>query len=180
MEWRRIRSERRARLSMAGRPLARIEKHGAGALRRRMALPDGFDLDEFVTRVLAEDLGQGGDITSAATIAADARFGAEMNARQALVVAGIEIAQAFFRSLDREVEIELLADDGDRVEAGTTLMRLSGNARAMLAAERPALNTLQHLSGIATLTRHYVDAIDGAGAVLLDTRKTLPGLRGLE
>jgi len=145
-----------------------------------MALPDNFDLDEFVTRVLAEDLGKGGDVTSAATIAADARFTAAMNARQALVAAGVEIASAFFRALDPAVEIELLAKDGDRVEHGTTLMRLGGNARAMLAAERSALNTLQHLSGIATLTRQYVDAIEGTGAVLLDTRKTIPGLRVLE
>jgi nicotinate-nucleotide pyrophosphorylase (carboxylating) len=142
-----------------------------------MVLPDGFDLDEFVTRVLAEDLGKGGDVTSTATIPAGARFTAEMNARQALVVAGVEIAQAFFRSLDRDVEIELLVSDGDSAEHGTTLMRLSGDARAMLAAERPALNTLQHLSGIATLTRRYVDAIAGTGAVLIDTRKTVPGLR---
>jgi nicotinate-nucleotide pyrophosphorylase (carboxylating) len=145
-----------------------------------MALPDNFDLDEFVTRVLAEDLGKGGDVTSAATIAADARFTAEMNARQALVVAGIEIAAAFFRKLDQQVEIEALAKDGDSVEHGMTLMRLGGNARAMLAAERSALNTLQHLSGIATLTRQYVDAIAGTGATLLDTRKTIPGLRVLE
>ena len=145
-----------------------------------MALPDNFDLDEFVTRVLAEDLGKGGDVTSAATIAANARFTAAMNARQALVAAGVEIASALFRALDPAVEIELLAKDGDRVEHGTTLMRLAGNARAMLAAERSALNTLQHLSGIATLTRQYVDAIEGTGAVLLDTRKTIPGLRVLE
>jgi nicotinate-nucleotide pyrophosphorylase (carboxylating) len=145
-----------------------------------MALPDNFDLDEFVTRVLAEDLGKGGDVTSAATIAADARFTAAMNARQALVAAGVEIASAFFRALDPAMEIELLAKDGDRVEHGTTLMRFAGNARAMLAAERSALNTLQHLSGIATLTRQYVDAIEGTGAVLLDTRKTIPGLRVLE
>lgn len=145
-----------------------------------MALPEGFDLDEFVQRVLAEDLGSGGDVTSNATITADARFTAEMNARQAIVVAGIEIAAAFFKALDAEVEIELLAKDGDQVEHGTTLIRLSGNARAMLTGERSALNTLQHLSGIATLTRRYVDAIAGTGAVLLDTRKTLPGLRVLE
>jgi nicotinate-nucleotide pyrophosphorylase (carboxylating) len=145
-----------------------------------MALPDGFDLDEFVTRVLAEDLGKGGDVTSAATIPADARFTAEMNARQSLVVAGLEIAQAFFARMDSDVTVQLLVSDGDSAEHGTTLMRLSGNARAMLAAERPALNTLQHLSGIATLTRRYVDAIAGTGAVLLDTRKTLPGLRVLE
>jgi nicotinate-nucleotide pyrophosphorylase (carboxylating) len=145
-----------------------------------MAPPDGFDLDEFVTRVLAEDLGKGGDVTSAATIAPDARFTAEMNARQSLVVAGVDIAAAFFRSLDRDVQIELLAGDGDRVEHGTALMRLSGNARAMLGAERSALNTLQHLSGIATLTRQFVDAIAGTRAVLLDTRKTVPGLRLLD
>lgn len=144
-----------------------------------MTLPEGFDLDEFVTRVLAEDLGKGGDVTSAATIPTDARFTAEMNARQAMVVAGIEIAAAFFRRLDPDVQIALLAKDGDSVEHGTTLMRLSGNARAMLSAERPALNTVQHLSGIATLTRRYVDAIAGTGAVLLDIRKTIPGLRVL-
>jgi len=145
-----------------------------------MALLDNFDLNEFVTRILAEDLGKGGDVTSAATIAANARFTAAMNARQALVAAGVEIASALFRALDPAVEIELLAKDGDRIEHGTTLMRLAGNARAMLAAERSALNTLQHLSGIATLTRQYVDAIEGTGAVLLDTRKTIPGLRVLE
>src|SRR3954452_11283706 len=144
---------------MEGWPLAHIEIGGACALERRMALPDDFDLNEFVKRVLAEDLGTGGDVTSAATIAADARFTATMNARQAVVVAGIEIAAAFIRALDPAVEIELLAKDGDRVEHGRTLMRLAGNARAMLAAERSALNTLQHLSGIATMTRQYVDAI---------------------
>ena len=145
-----------------------------------MALPDGFDLDEFVARVLAEDLGRGGDITSNATIGADAQFTAELNCRQAVVVAGLEIASAFFRTLDATVEIEQLAKDGDRAEHGTTLLRLKGNARAMLAAERAALNTLQHLSGIATLTRRYVEAIAGTGAVALDTRKTIPGLRVLE
>jgi len=145
-----------------------------------MTLPDGFDLQKFVQSVLAEDLGDGGDVTSKATIAETSRFAAKMNARQAIVVAGIEIAAVFFRALDPDVKIEQLANDGDRVEHGTTLMRLSGKARAMLAAERSALNTLQHLCGIATLTRQYVDAIAGSGAVLLDTRKTVPGLRVLE
>jgi nicotinate-nucleotide pyrophosphorylase (carboxylating) len=145
-----------------------------------MALPDGFDLDDFVKRVLAEDLGERGDVTSNATIAADARFAAQMNCRQKVVVAGLDIAAAFFRALDAEMEIEQLAKDGDRVTHGTTLMRLSGNARAMLTAERSALNTLQHLSGIATLTRQYVDAIEGTGTALLDTRKTIPGLRVLD
>ena len=145
-----------------------------------MALPDKFDLDRFVKDVLAEDLGRGGDVTSAATIAADARFTAEMNARQPITVAGIDVATAFFRALDPNVDIEALAADGDRVEAGAVLLRLSGNARAMLTAERSALNTLQHLSGIATLARQYVDAIEGTGAVVLDTRKTIPGLRALD
>ncbi len=145
-----------------------------------MSIPDNFELAEFVQRVLGEDLGTGGDVTSNATIEPDASFTAEMNARQAMVVAGLDVAAAFFRALDVQVAIETPVADGDRVEAGTTLMRLAGNARAMLAAERSALNTLQHLSGIATLTRRYVDAIEGTGTILIDTRKTLPGLRALD
>ena len=145
-----------------------------------MALPQDFDLHDFVQRMLAEDLGKGGDVTSNATIAADARFTAEMNCRQAVVLAGLEIAAEFFRTLDSDVKIDLAAKDGDGVAHGTTVMRLSGDARAMLAAERSALNTLQHLCGVATLTRQYADAIAGTGAVLIDTRKTIPGLRILE
>lgn len=145
-----------------------------------MELPDQFDLADFVRRVLAEDVGSGGDVTSAATIAEDARFTAEMNCRQSIVIAGLEVAEAFFRALDADVRIETLVSDGEAVEAGTVLMRLQGNARAMLTAERSALNTLQHLSGIATMTRQYVNAIAGTGATLLDTRKTIPGLRVLE
>lgn len=139
-----------------------------------------FDPADFVARVFAEDLGTGGDVTSKATIDADACFTAEMNCREPIAVAGIDLAIAFFRELDAGVEIEKLINDGDRVEAGTVLLRLKGNARAMLAAERSALNTLQHLSGVATLTRRYVDKIEGTGAILLDTRKTIPGLRALE
>ena len=139
-----------------------------------------FDLHDFIRRVLAEDLGTGGDVTSAATIAADAHFTADMACRQPIVVAGMDVAAAFFRALDPKVHIDFLARDGDRVDAGSALMRLEGNARAMLSAERSALNTLQHLSGIATLTRQYVDLIDGSGAILLDTRKTIPGLRVLD
>lgn len=139
-----------------------------------------FDIDEFVARVLAEDLGTGGDVTSNATISSDARFSADLAAREPIVVAGVDIAEAFFRALDPHVAVEKRCEDGDRLGAGTILMRLEGNARAMLTAERSALNTLQHLSGIATLTRRYVDAIEGTGAILLDTRKTIPGLRSLE
>jgi nicotinate-nucleotide pyrophosphorylase (carboxylating) len=145
-----------------------------------MAVDPQFDVTEFVRRVLAEDMGSGGDITSAATIGAEARFTAEMNCRQPITIAGLDIAIAFFRALDRDVRFEKLVKDGDSVEKGNDLLRLEGNARAMLAAERSALNTLQHLSGIATLTRQYVDRIAGTGAILLDTRKTIPGLRLLE
>ncbi|USU12236.1 carboxylating nicotinate-nucleotide diphosphorylase [Sphingomonadaceae bacterium OTU29THOMA1] len=141
---------------------------------------DGFDCDVFVAATLAEDLGAGGDITSAAVIDADARFIGVMDTRETIVAAGLGIAEAFFRALDPTIVIESLVMDGDRVPAGTDLLRLSGSARAMLTAERSALNTVQHLSGIATLTRTYVDAIAGTGAVLLDTRKTIPGLRRLE
>jgi nicotinate-nucleotide pyrophosphorylase (carboxylating) len=145
-----------------------------------MTAADNFDVEEFVARVLAEDLGAGGDVTSNATVAADARFAASINCREAIVVAGLDVAAAFFRALDSDVSVEHLVKDGDCAPSGTVLMKLDGNARAMLAAERSALNTLQHLSGIATLTRRYVDAIEGTSATLLDTRKTIPGLRALD
>ena len=140
----------------------------------------GFDLDAFVRSTLAEDLGEGGDITSQAVIPADARFSGVMDSRDPIIVAGLPIAEAFFRALDPTIGIERLVEDGGHAPAGADLLRISGNARAMLTAERSALNTVQHLSGIATLTRRYVDAIAGTGAVLLDTRKTIPGLRVLE
>ncbi|MCW4460405.1 carboxylating nicotinate-nucleotide diphosphorylase [Sphingomonas sp. BT-65] len=140
---------------------------------------DGFDLAAFVAATLAEDVGAG-DVTSAAVIPADALFTGVMDSRDAIVAAGLPIAAAFFRALDPAVEIELLAEEGVRVPAGSDLMRLRGNARALLTAERAALNTVQHLSGIATMTRSYVDKIAGTGAILLDTRKTIPGLRRLE
>jgi len=143
-------------------------------------LPENFDVDDFVRRVLAEDLGVHGDVTSAATIDADAAFSAVMAAREPLVVAGLPLAIAFFKALDPEVKVESDVGDGQQVPSGAVLLRLDGNARAMLTAERPALNTLQHLSGIATLTCRYVEAIAGTGTTLLDTRKTIPGLRVLE
>ncbi|MDQ3075219.1 MAG: carboxylating nicotinate-nucleotide diphosphorylase [Pseudomonadota bacterium] len=139
-----------------------------------------FELAEFVQRVLAEDLGSGGDVTSRATIDGSARFVATMSCREPIVVAGLDLAVAFFCALDREARIERCVADGDAVAANSVLLRIEGNARAMLAAERSALNTLQHLSGIATLTRAYVEAIAGTGAILLDTRKTTPGMRLLD
>ena len=143
-------------------------------------LPPGFDLDRFVASTLAEDLGEAGDITSAAVIPAAARFAATMASRDAITVAGLGLAAAFFQALDPAATIEPLVEDGAQVAAGTALIRVEGAARALLTAERSALNTVQHLSGIATMTRAYVDRLGGTGATLLDTRKTLPGLRVLE
>jgi len=140
----------------------------------------GFDLDAFVATTLAEDLGSEGDITSAAVIPAEARFRGVMDSRDAVVVAGLPIAKAFFRALDPDAEVEILMEEGARASVGADLLRVRGKARALLTAERSALNTVQHLSGIATMTRQYVDAIRGTGAILLDTRKTIPGLRLLE
>jgi nicotinate-nucleotide pyrophosphorylase (carboxylating) len=140
----------------------------------------GVDLDAFVRATLAEDLGTGGDVTSTATIPADARFAAEMASRDPVTIAGLPIAALFFHALDPDAVIEPLVQDGASVAAGTPVMRIIGNARALLAAERSALNTLQHLTGIATVARSYADAIAGTGCILLDTRKTIPGLRLLE
>jgi nicotinate-nucleotide pyrophosphorylase (carboxylating) len=144
-----------------------------------------FGLDRFVRATLDEDLGAGlpgggHDVTAESVIPADARFTGIMDSRDAIVVAGLPIAAAFFRALDPAMEIALLTAEGAEVGAGAELVRLSGNARAMLTAERSALNVVQHLSGIATLTRRYLRAMGETNCILLDTRKTLPGLRMLE
>lgn len=145
----------------------------------------GFDLATFVTATLAEDLGVGlpgggHDVTAESVIPADARFAGVMQSRDAITVAGLWLAAAFFRHLDPGCEIAFAVEEGAQVAPGAVLMRITGNARALLTAERSALNTVQHLSGIATLTRSYVDAMGNVKARLLDTRKTLPGLRFLE
>ena len=145
----------------------------------------GFDLDTFIRDTLAEDLGEGlpgggKDVTSESVIPADARFSGVMDSRDPISVAGLPVAVAFFRHLDPDMQVEVLVEEGAKVPAGTDLMRLNGNARAMLTAERSALNTVQHLSGIATMAREYVDAMDSETCTLLDTRKTIPGMRHLE
>ncbi len=148
----------------------------------------GFDLQAFVTATLAEDLGgwsgDGSDVardlTATACLPADAQLFAVLATREPVTLAGLSIAKLFFRALDPSCHVTPMFNDGVQVPAGTRLMHIRGNARALLAAERSALNTVQHLTGIATLTRRYVDAIEGTGATLLDTRKTLPGLRLLE
>ncbi|MBB6124547.1 carboxylating nicotinate-nucleotide diphosphorylase [Sphingobium subterraneum] len=144
-----------------------------------------FDLSAFIASTLAEDLGGplgagGRDVTSESVIPADALFSGVMDSRDAAVVAGLPLAEAFFRALDPDIEVTILVEEGQKVAAGTDLLRVRGKARAMLTAERSALNTVQHLTGIATMTRSYVDRIAGTGAILLDTRKTIPGLRVLE
>jgi nicotinate-nucleotide pyrophosphorylase (carboxylating) len=151
---------------------------------KRWQVP-GFDLDRFVRETLAEDLGEGlpgggRDVTSESVIPSDARFSGVMDSRDAIVVAGLPVAEAFFHALDPAMTVELLVDEGAEVEPGADLMRLEGSARAMLTAERSALNIVQHLSGVATLTREYVRAMDNPDCALLDTRKTIPGLRILE
>jgi nicotinate-nucleotide pyrophosphorylase (carboxylating) len=145
----------------------------------------GFDLDAFVRATFDEDLGVGlpgggHDVTAESVIPAQTRFAGVMDSRDAIVVAGLPIAAAFFRALDPAMTIDILAGEGAQVPARADLMRLSGNARAMLTAERSALNVVQHLSGIATLTRRYVEAMGDTRCILLDTRKTIPGLRVLE
>ncbi len=135
-------------------------------------------LATFVTAALAEDLGSG-DITSNSVIPADRRLDAVMAAREPMVVSGLPVACAIFRALDPDVTFSSITADGTQVEEGATILEIRGKARALLSAERTALNIVQHLSGIATMTHAYVDAIEGTGAHILDTRKTIPLLRAL-
>ncbi len=134
---------------------------------------------DLIERALAEDIGSG-DITSEAVIPLDARAVAEIKTKQDIVLAGIDAGREVFLLLDPGIEYRSLAKDGDRLKRDAVLARISGSTRALLAGERVALNLLQHLSGIATLTARYVERLHGTKTRLLDTRKTLPGLRRLE
>lgn len=140
---------------------------------------DRLQVQAFVERALAEDIGFC-DLTSELVIPAHATAEFAINARHPMVIAGVEIAAAVFRRYVPECVVELRVEDGARAVKGQVLARVTGPARGMLSAERTALNILQHLSGIATLTAQYVERIAGTRAVLLDTRKTTPGLRMLE
>ncbi len=142
-------------------------------------LPDLL-IAETVRAALAEDLGRAGDITSLACVPADTRLRAVFAARQAGVVAGMACARLAVLALDPTADFKAVVEDGDRIAPGDKLAWVDANARALLGAERVALNLLGRLSGVATLTRAYVDAIDGTGAQIVDTRKTTPGLRALE
>jgi nicotinate-nucleotide pyrophosphorylase (carboxylating) len=136
-------------------------------------------IEELIGPFLREDIGFV-DLTSTILIDADATGVFDVNAREDIVVAGLDVAAAIFARCAPDCTVELRAVDGDTVKAGAILARISGKARGILTAERTALNILQHLSGIATLTARYVGAISGTGAQLIDTRKTTPGLRALE
>jgi nicotinate-nucleotide pyrophosphorylase (carboxylating) len=146
--------------------------------------PDGFlsplEIDEAVRRALAEDLGRAGDVSSIATIPEDTKARVVVVARKAGTIAGLPLVAACFEKLSPAIKIKAQARDGDTVKAGTALMTLSGDARAILAAERTALNFLGHLSGIATATSAYVRKIGKAKTRICCTRKTTPGLRALE
>jgi nicotinate-nucleotide pyrophosphorylase (carboxylating) len=128
---------------------------------------------------LSEDLGRG-DITTQATVTRNARARGRFLAKEPMVVAGLEAAEAVFSTLDSQQQLEAFSSDGEEVEAGKVIARTSGFADVLLAGERVALNLMQRLSGIATLTRRYVRAIEGTNAQIVDTRKTTPGLRMLE
>jgi nicotinate-nucleotide pyrophosphorylase (carboxylating) len=130
-------------------------------------------------RALAEDVGSG-DVTSLATVAAGTRATATITQKAGGVIYGLDAAQAAFRALDGRVELERLGPEGTWRDAPAPVLRATGDARALLGAERTALNVLQRLSGVATLTARCVRAIDGTGTRILDTRKTTPGLRALE
>lgn len=137
-------------------------------------------LDDIVALALAEDLGGGADVTAAATVPADLHAFAAVVARAAGLAAGLDAAAAVFAAVEPDIVLTRLVAEGDRVATGTALLRMEGPARGILAAERTALNLVCHLCGVATLTARYVAEVEGTGAVVRDTRKTLPGMRALE
>jgi nicotinate-nucleotide pyrophosphorylase (carboxylating) len=148
-----------------------------------VSLEPGIDRDALaavVRRALAEDVGTG-DLTTNAIVPIDQRWRARLLLEQPGVVAGVPVAEAVFRALDSEVQVRALVSEGSRVdEVPAPVAEIEGPARALLTGERVALNLFARLCGIATLTRRYVDRVEGTGATILDTRKTTPGLRALE
>ncbi len=136
-------------------------------------------IDELIVPFLREDIGFV-DLTSTIMIDADATAAFDVNAREDIVISGVDVAVAVFRRCEPDCKTDVRVQDGDHVKAGAVLIRVTGKARGILTAERTALNILQHLSGVATLTAQYIKEIEGTGAQLVDTRKTTPGLRALE
>lgn len=137
-------------------------------------------IEKAVTAALSEDLGLAGDLTTQATLNANARATAIINAREAGIIAGLALARSAFAQIGPDVVFEALVADGDKVKPGQNVVRVSGRARDIMSAERVALNFLNHLSGIATHTHAFVEAIEGTCARICDTRKTTPGLRAFE
>jgi nicotinate-nucleotide pyrophosphorylase len=137
------------------------------------------EIQQAVKSALAEDIGSG-DVTTLATVPEETPAAAVMRAREPLVVAGLGLAETAFRQLSNGVQITRVLEDGQRASSGDVLLRISGPAHALLSAERVALNFVQRLSGVATLTAQFVEAIHGTNAKILDTRKTTPGWRRLE
>lgn len=138
------------------------------------------DYVEVVGRALSEDLGGQGDITSDTCVPQDSESKAVFVARAAGVIAGMDVVAYVFEALDPSVSFERLVSDGDRVEAGTEIARIGGHSRSILTGERTALNLLGRMSGVATATARFVEAVAGTGAKISDTRKTMPGLRALD
>lgn len=153
------------------------------ALIARKNLPDFLNdplLDKLIDLALLEDLGGKGDITTDSVIPETSYCRAAITSKSAGILAGLLIAEKVYFKIDRSVEIESLKKDGDKVRPGDGIAVVSGSVRSVLAGERTVLNFVQHLSGVTTLTRKYVDAIAGTGAGIFDTRKTIPGMRAAE
>jgi nicotinate-nucleotide pyrophosphorylase (carboxylating) len=144
-----------------------------------MELISAEEIERAVASALVEDIGSG-DVTTLAAVPETAQAQASMQAREPLVVAGLALAEASFRQLSPAVQVSRAAEDGQRLAEGKALLKITGPARALLGAERVALNFLQRLCGIATLTAQFVEAVKGSGAQILDTRKTTPGWRRFE
>ena len=141
--------------------------------------PLTLETDQIIDRAIEEDLGWG-DLTTQSILPPNVRGSAVVRAKQRGVIAGIEIAAAVFVRLDQTLTVQVLNTDGIWVERGSTLLRIEGRAQSILAAERVALNFLQRLSGVATMTAEFVRAVAGTGVKIIDTRKTTPGMRVLE
>lgn len=137
-------------------------------------------VEKAVAAALAEDLGDAGDITTTATIPADAAIQGVIAARKSGVIAGVDLARATFQQMDASIDIRIENADGARASAGDRVISIAGPARAILSAERVALNFLSHLSGVATATNALVEAVKGTNAKIVCTRKTTPGLRAFE
>jgi nicotinate-nucleotide pyrophosphorylase (carboxylating) len=149
---------------------------------QELATPAGPAADEIariIQTALAEDVGDG-DVTTLTTISEPAWYEGDLVAKEGGVIAGLDVARQVFARLDPRVAWTDLVRDGDQVRSGQTIARIYGPGRALLTGERVALNLLQRMSGIASLTRRYVDAVSGTRAIILDTRKTAPGLRALD